>query len=88
MIDIIQVGKSFNNHKVLYDLSLKIETGSTCVIIGRSGCGKSVLLKHIVGLMIPDEGKILVEGAADKVLADDKVKAVYLGRGKFHKSGV
>jgi len=47
MIEILNLRKKFNNNLVLNDLSLKVETGQTCVIIGRSGCGKSVLLKHI-----------------------------------------
>jgi phospholipid/cholesterol/gamma-HCH transport system ATP-binding protein len=62
MIEILKVSKSFGNHKVLNDLSLKIETGSTCVIIGRSGCGKSVLLKHIMGILRPDSGQIFIDG--------------------------
>ena len=62
MIEVIEAVKSFNSHKVLDSLSLKIETGSTCVIIGRSGCGKSVLLKHIIGLLKPDYGRILIGG--------------------------
>ncbi|MEW6100794.1 MAG: ABC transporter ATP-binding protein [Candidatus Omnitrophota bacterium] len=62
MIEIIKVSKSFNNHKVLNELSLNINTGETCVIIGRSGCGKSVLLKHIVALLAPDNGKIMIDG--------------------------
>jgi len=61
MIEILKVNKSFGNHKVLNDLSLKIETGSTCVIIGRSGCGKSVLLKHIMGILRPDSGQIFID---------------------------
>ncbi|MDD5692004.1 MAG: ABC transporter ATP-binding protein [Candidatus Omnitrophica bacterium] len=62
MIEIRELSKHFNNHQVLNRLSLNIEKGQTCVIIGRSGCGKSVLLKHIVGLLNPDEGGVLVEG--------------------------
>jgi phospholipid/cholesterol/gamma-HCH transport system ATP-binding protein len=62
MIEIHQVSKTFNNHKVLDGASLNIATGSTCVIIGRSGCGKSVLLKHIIGLLRPDKGKVIVDG--------------------------
>lgn len=61
MIEILKVSKSFGDHKVLNDLSLKIETGSTCVIIGRSGCGKSVLLKHIMGILRPDSGQIFID---------------------------
>ena len=62
MIEAIGISKTFNEHKVLDGLNLKINTGETCVIIGRSGCGKSVFLKHIVGLLKPDNGKVLVDG--------------------------
>jgi len=62
MIDIRGLAKSFDGHKVLEGLDLRIETGETMVIIGRSGCGKSVLLKHIIGLVKPDAGAIAVDG--------------------------
>ncbi len=62
MIEIQQVSKSFNAHQVLDRVNLTIKTGETMVIIGRSGCGKSVLLKHMIGLMKPDEGTVLVNG--------------------------
>ena len=62
MIEIKELTKSFNTHKVLDKLNLTIEKGLTCVIIGRSGCGKSVLLKHIVGILKPDSGRVLVDG--------------------------
>lgn len=62
MIEIKDLHKTFGSHKVLDGASLNIETGSTCVIIGRSGCGKSVLLKHIVGILKPDSGKIFING--------------------------
>ncbi|HNX81521.1 MAG TPA: ABC transporter ATP-binding protein [Candidatus Omnitrophota bacterium] len=61
-IELASVSKTFNNKKVLNKASLKIEKGTTCVIIGRSGCGKSVMLKHIVGLLMPDSGRVLVKG--------------------------
>ena len=61
MIEIQRLSKKFNKNLVLNELSLNVPTGQTCVIIGRSGCGKSVLLKHIVGLLKPDSGKVLVE---------------------------
>lgn len=60
MIEIQGLSKSFNSHKVLDGLNLKIPRGETTVIIGRSGCGKSVLLKHIVGILKPDSGKVWV----------------------------
>jgi phospholipid/cholesterol/gamma-HCH transport system ATP-binding protein len=74
MINIIEVCKSFNSHKVLDNLSLKIDTGSTCVIIGRSGCGKSVLLKHIIGLFKPEKGKILIDNKDVGKLSENELK--------------
>lgn len=62
MIEIKNLHKSFNSSKVLQGVNLDIDTGETIVIIGRSGCGKSVLIKHIVGLLYPDEGYVKVEG--------------------------
>lgn len=62
MIEIRNLHKSFGKNHVLRGINLDIETGATLVIIGRSGCGKSVLIKHIVGLLKPDEGNIKVEG--------------------------
>ncbi|MDD4956433.1 MAG: ABC transporter ATP-binding protein [Candidatus Omnitrophica bacterium] len=62
MIEIRNVSKSFGGRKVLDGLDLTINTGESMVIIGRSGCGKSVLLKHIIGLLKPDEGQILIDG--------------------------
>lgn len=62
MIEIKNLHKSFNSSRVLQGVNLDIDTGETIVIIGRSGCGKSVLIKHIVGLLYPDEGYVKVEG--------------------------
>lgn len=71
MIEIINLSKSFNDHKVLDNLNLTINSGETTVIIGRSGCGKSVLLKHIIGIMKPDSGQILINGK-DVARMDEK----------------
>ena len=62
MIDVEDLTKSFDGNLVLDKLSLHIEEGETVVVIGRSGCGKSVLLKHIVGLLRPDSGRVVVKG--------------------------
>jgi phospholipid/cholesterol/gamma-HCH transport system ATP-binding protein len=62
MIEIKDLHKSFAAKKVLQGVDLTIETGQTTTIIGGSGSGKSVLFKHIIGLMKPDTGSILVEG--------------------------
>ena len=57
-----RLGDRFGRKRVLRALNLVIEPGETLVIIGQSGTGKSVLLKHIVGLLVPDRGSILVDG--------------------------
>jgi len=62
MIEIKEVYKSFGNNQVLNGVDLNINQGETIVILGRSGCGKSVLLKHIIGLMKPDKGQIFIDG--------------------------
>ncbi|MGH7450050.1 MAG: ABC transporter ATP-binding protein [bacterium] len=54
--------KSFNGKPVLRGVDLDIPNGETQIIIGRSGCGKSVLLKHIIGLIKPEAGQIFVDG--------------------------
>ena len=63
MIKIEDLYKSFGDNKVLEGVNLDIEKGETMVIIGRSGCGKSVLLKHIIGLLRPDAGRIFIKGS-------------------------
>ncbi len=62
MIKIENLKKSFGENQVLKGVNLEIKTGETVVVLGRSGCGKSVLLKHIVGLLRPDSGKVYVDG--------------------------
>ncbi len=71
MIELKEISKSFGSHKVLDGLDLTINTGESLVIIGRSGCGKSVLLKHIMGLLRPDSGSVEVDGV-DMVKADSR----------------
>ena len=62
MIEIINLCKSFGDHVVLDNLNLTINTGETTVIIGRSGCGKSVLLKNIIGILKPNSGQVFIDG--------------------------
>ncbi len=61
-LEIKGVTKHFGGQDVLRGVNLNVVNGQTMVIIGRSGGGKSVLLKHIIGLLHPDAGEILVEG--------------------------
>lgn len=62
MIETRDLRKSFGSQKVLDGITFKIEQGESVVIIGGSGCGKSVLLKHLIGLMRPDSGDVLIDG--------------------------
>ncbi|MBU1006800.1 MAG: ABC transporter ATP-binding protein [Candidatus Omnitrophica bacterium] len=61
MIEIINLSKSFGDNKVLDNLNLNVNSGEVMVIIGRSGCGKSVLLKHMIGLLTPDFGQVIID---------------------------
>jgi phospholipid/cholesterol/gamma-HCH transport system ATP-binding protein len=62
MIKVEGLTKSFGRQAVLRELTLEVATGSITIVIGRSGGGKSVFLKHLIGLMQPDAGRILVDG--------------------------
>lgn len=62
MIEVRNLCKRFGPQPVLEDVSFYIEAGESVVIIGRSGGGKSVLLKHLVGLLTPDSGEVRIEG--------------------------
>ncbi len=62
MIEVRNLYKSFGDLPVLDDMSFRIENGESVVIIGRSGGGKSVLLKHLIGLLQPDSGAVLIDG--------------------------
>jgi phospholipid/cholesterol/gamma-HCH transport system ATP-binding protein len=80
MIEINNLHKSFGFNNVLRGVNLIIKEGEALAIIGKSGCGKSVLLKHIVGLMKPDEGEVKIEGQS---LNDVNQKQLYNIRRKF-----
>jgi len=80
MIEVRGLKKNFGEKKVLNGVNLSINEGETIVIIGRSGCGKSVLLKHIVGLLTPDEGTVKVEG---KIISELSEKELYTIRQNF-----
>jgi phospholipid/cholesterol/gamma-HCH transport system ATP-binding protein len=62
MIEVNHLEKTFGSAVVLDDVSFRVETGESVVVIGRSGGGKSVLLKHIIGLLQPDSGQVLIDG--------------------------
>ncbi len=80
MIEIVDLYKRFGSNHVLNGVNLRINTGQTIAIIGKSGCGKSVLIKHIIGLLNADSGFVKVEGM---VVGDLKEKELYDLRKKF-----
>ena len=62
MIEFIDIHKSFGSKVILKGVSISVDTGKVLYIVGASGAGKSVLVKHLVGLLKPDAGKILLDG--------------------------
>jgi phospholipid/cholesterol/gamma-HCH transport system ATP-binding protein len=61
MIQVKGLTKSFEDNQVLKGVDMEVREGETLIIMGRSGCGKSVLLKHMIGLMKPDSGSIYID---------------------------
>jgi len=87
MIEIKGLTRSFNAHKVLDNLDLTIATGQTKVVIGRSGCGKSVLLKHIVGILKPDSGSVFIDGKDIVQLREKELDNLRLKIGMVFQGG-
>ena len=81
MIEFQDLHKAFDGKQVLQGLSLKVRDGETVVIIGYSGTGKSVALKHIVGLLHPDAGDVIVDGQAVSTLDRDGLTELRQGIG-------
>jgi len=80
MIEVRDLKKSFGPNRILDGVNLNIERGESVVIIGRSGGGKSVLLKHLVGLLRPDAGQVLVGGEDIVPMSERQLLRV---RGRF-----
>src|SRR4030042_2217095 len=86
MIQIVDLTRSFNGQTVLDGINLEVPTGKITVIIGKSGAGKSVLLKHVIGLLKPDRGRIIIDGfditrASRRQLQDFRVRLGVLFQG-------
>jgi phospholipid/cholesterol/gamma-HCH transport system ATP-binding protein len=75
LIQFVNIKKRFDTQEVLKGVHLSIYSGEITVIIGKSGTGKSVLLKHMIGLMRPDSGHILIDGEPVHQLSREKIKA-------------
>ena len=78
--------KSFDDHKVLDDVTLDVPEGTAFCLLGRSGTGKSVTLKHIIGLMRPDSGKVLVGGKDVAALSGRELAEVRRSMGFLFQS--
>jgi phospholipid/cholesterol/gamma-HCH transport system ATP-binding protein len=87
MIEVHDLHKRLGEQEVLRGLSFAIERGQTCVILGRSGCGKSVLLKHLIGLLQPTSGKVDIAGENISILPERKLLEVRRKVGMLFQSG-
>jgi phospholipid/cholesterol/gamma-HCH transport system ATP-binding protein len=76
VIRIVDLHKFFGPKEVLRGIDLTVEKGETMVVIGQSGSGKSVLIKHLIGLLKPDSGKIYIDGVEITRLDDDELMQV------------
>lgn len=76
MIQIVDLHKTFGEHRVLSGIQLEIPAGSTCVILGGSGSGKTVLMKHMIGLLKPDSGKVIIDGEDIVPMGTDALERV------------
>jgi phospholipid/cholesterol/gamma-HCH transport system ATP-binding protein len=73
MISVRNLHKTLGTQEVLRGVDMEVRRGDTCVVIGRSGCGKSVLLKHLIGLFKPTVGEVWVDGEEITHLAERKL---------------
>ncbi len=76
MIRIVDLHKSFGPKRVLRGVNLDVRRGETMVVIGQSGSGKSVLLKHLIGLLKPDRGQVFVDGLEISRLKENELSRV------------
>ena len=86
-IEFRDVWKRLGRKQVLRGLDLDVRRGECLVIIGRSGTGKSVLLKHVVGLMAPDRGQVLVNGLEVEDLGEKDLLELRRGMGMLFQGG-
>lgn len=87
MIEVQNLSKSFGSLEVLKDISFEIQDGETFSIIGRSGSGKSVLMKHIVGLLKPDRGRVLVDNTDISTVSYEELRRIRRHFGVLFQGG-
>ncbi len=78
ILKLSHISKAFNGKKVLDDISLDIESGEAFLILGRSGAGKTVLLKHMLGLLSPDKGKVFVDNTDLSKIPQERMDRIRL----------
>ncbi len=86
-IEVSDIYKAFGSQRILNGLSLDVRVGETLVIIGSSGCGKSVLLKHLVGLLAPDSGRVVVDGTDITALGERQLAPTRKKMGMLFQNG-
>ena len=87
MIKLENVYKSFGDQKVLEDISFDIASGEIVAVLGPSGTGKTVLLKHLIGLITPDRGRVLIDGVDITSLSEDEMLKVRRSMGYMFQEG-
>jgi len=87
MIQAENISKSFGGKPVLHDISLTINDGEVLAIIGRSGSGKSVFMKHLIGLIEPTEGRVLIDGVDIHTLSYNELRKVRQQFGVLFQGG-
>ncbi len=87
IVELRDVHKAFGELRVLRGVSLQLERGNSAVVLGGSGTGKSVLIKHIVGLLAPDKGEVWVKGQRTDLLDGDALDRQRLSIGYLFQGG-
>lgn len=87
MIEVKNLYKTFNRNNVLNDISFKVKEGQTVVIIGKSGTGKSVLLKNLIGLLTPDSGEIWIDDQLISAMSFKELQKVRANIGMVFQEG-
>lgn len=87
MIQLHGLKKNFGAQMVLADVNLDIRRGETMVIIGQSGGGKSVILKHMIGLLQPDDGEVVVDGVTISTSRSFDTRTIRKKMGMLFQSG-
>ncbi len=87
MIKVDHLYKKLGDQQILDDVSFSVESGAIVTILGPSGTGKTVLLKHVIGLMAPDQGRVLIDGVDISRLKEDELLEVRKKMGYLFQEG-